>query len=124
MTNYESLEGWKKSMELVKEVYSTTKSYPKEELYGLTSQTRRAAISIPANIAEGVGRNYRKDSIQFFHVSRGSLYELDTLLNIAASLNFISKESFNGFSNKINECIKILNGLITYYEERAAGDRN
>ena len=111
-------------MELVREVYIISKSYPKEELYGLTSQTRRAAISIPANIAEGVGRNYRKDSVQFFHVSRGSLYELDTLLNIAASLNFISKESFNGFSGKINECIKILNGLITYYEERAAKDRN
>ena len=119
MTNYESLEVWKKAMELVKEVYTISKSYPKEELYALTSQTRRAAISIPANIAEGVGRNYRKDSIQFFHVSRGSLYELETLLNIAARLDFIAKQDFNGFSNKINECIKILNGLITYYEERA-----
>jgi four helix bundle protein len=117
MTTYESLEVWKKSMELVKAVYAISRSFPREELYGLTSQTRRAAISIPTNIAEGVGRNYRKDSVQFFHVSRGSLYELGTLLNIAVLLDLLSNNSFDEVSKNISECIKKLNGLIRYFEK-------
>lgn len=79
MTNYKNLEAWKKSMELVREVYILRKKYPKEEFYALTSQIKRTAISVPANIAEGSGRNYKKDTIQFLHISRGSLYELETL---------------------------------------------
>jgi four helix bundle protein len=120
MTTYESLEVWKNSMELVREVYRLTKDYPREELYSLTSQTRRSAISVPTNIAEGVGRNYRKDSVQFFHISRGSLYELETLLNIAVSLEIISASTFEEFSKKINECIRRLNGLINYFEKTAS----
>ena len=123
MTNYKNLEAWKKSMELVREVYILTKKYPKEELYALkeelyalTSQTKRAAISVPANIAEGSGRNYKKDTIQFLHISRGSLYELETLLNIAVMIDIISEEQFEPFVSKLDECLKILNGLITYYE--------
>ncbi len=65
MTNYQNLDVWKKSMQLVKNVYELVKSYPKEELFALTQQTKRAAISIPANIAEGIGRNYKKDTIHF-----------------------------------------------------------
>lgn len=80
MTNYKSLDAWKKAMELVKEVYLLTKSFPKEELYALTSQTKRAAVSISSNIAEGMGRNYKKDTIQFLHISRGSVYELETFV--------------------------------------------
>ena len=76
MATYQNLDVWKKSMELVKDIYDTVKFYPREEQYALTSQTKRAAISIPANIAEGIGRNYKKDTIQFLHISRGSLYEL------------------------------------------------
>ena len=66
-----------------KEIYKLTQLYPKEERYGLTSQTNRAAVSIPANIAEGLGRNHKKDTIQFLHISRGSAYEVETLLSIA-----------------------------------------
>ena len=73
MTSYKKLEAWKKSMNLVKEIYLITKRYPKEELYALTSQTKRSAIFIPTNIAEGSGRNYKKDPIQFLHISRGSI---------------------------------------------------
>jgi len=80
MKTYKNLDSWKKSMQLVKVIYLTVKDFPKEELYGLTSQIKRAAVSIPANIAEGIGRNYKKDTIQFLHISRGSLYELETLL--------------------------------------------
>ena len=117
MTTYESLDVWKKSMELVRKVYHLTKCYPKEELYALTSQTRRSAISVPANIAEGVGRNHRKDSIQFFHIARGSLYELGTLLKIAVLLELITPNNYDELSAKNIECLKKLNGLISYFEK-------
>ncbi len=89
MTNYKKLEVWIFSMETVKEIYKLTKSYPTEERYGLITQTNRAAVSIPANIAEGMGRNYKKDTIQFLHISRGSAYEVETLLNVAQMINII-----------------------------------
>ena len=117
MTSYKNLETWKKSMELVKSVYLIAKQYPKEEMYGLSSQTKRAAVSIPSNIAEGVGRNYKKDTIQFLHISRGSMYELETLLNIAVMNEFIPEVTYTDISNKIDECIKLVNGLIGYYEK-------
>ncbi len=116
MTNYKKLEAWKKAMEMVKAVYMLTKTFPKEEIYALTSQIKRAAISVPANIAEGSGRNYKKDTIQFLHISRGSLYELETLLNIAVMVEIISEPEFEPFTGMIDESVKILNGLINYYE--------
>lgn len=116
MTNYKNLEAWKKAMEMVKAVYMLTKTFPKEELYALTSQTKRAAISVPSNIAEGIGRNYKKDTIQFLHISRGSLYELETLLNIAVMVEIIGEQQFDLFAAMIDESVKILNGLINYYE--------
>ena len=118
MTNYKKLEAWKKSMLLVKQVYYVLKVYPKEELFALTSQTRRAAISIPANIAEGMGRNYKKDTIQFLHIARGSLYELETLLNIAVMVEILKEIDFEPFIILIDEDIKILNGLINSFENR------
>ena len=117
MITYKKLDTWKKSMELVKTVYQLVKHYPKEELYGLSSQTKRAAVSIPANIAEGVGRNYKKDTIQFLHISRGSMYELDTLLNVAVMNEFVPEIAFSEISDKIEECLKMINGLISYYEK-------
>ena len=117
MHSYKNLEAWKKSMLLVKEVYLLVKIFPKEELYGLTSQIKRAAVSIPANIAEGVGRNYKKDTIQFLHISRGSLYELETLLSVAEMIKILNTENFNSVSENINECARIINGFISYYEK-------
>ena len=117
MTSYKNLEAWKKSMLLVKEIYLLTKLFPKEELYGLTSQIKRAAVSIPCNIAEGNGRQYKKDTLQFLHISRGSIYEVETLLNIAVMVEIISEESFNNLSSATDECLRILNGLISYYEK-------
>ena len=90
MSGYKDLEAWKQSMVLVKEVYLITKSFPKEELYSLTSQCRRAAVSVPSNIAEGIGRNYKKDTVQFLHITRGSLYELETLFGIAVMIGIIT----------------------------------
>ena len=118
MTSYKKLEVWKKSMQLVKQVYLLTKKYPKEELFALTSQTKRAAVSIPSNIAEGMGRNYKKDTIQFVHIARGSLYELETLINIAVMVDIISESDFTAFPPIIDELIRIINGLINSLEQR------
>ena len=89
MAAYKNLEAWKHAMQLVKEIYILTKSFPKEEMYALSSQIKRAAVSVPSNIAEGCGRNYKKDIIQFLHIARGSLYETETQVEIALMNNFI-----------------------------------
>jgi four helix bundle protein len=119
MTSYKNLESWKKAMQIVKEVYLLCKKYPKEELYALTSQTKRAAVSVPANIAEGCGRRTKKDTTHFLYISRGSLYELETLLNIAVMIEIISEDEFNKFTPIIDENLRILNGLINRYETSA-----
>lgn len=77
-TDYTDLEVWKESRKLANHIYELTKSFPKEELYGITNQIRRCAVSVPSNIAEGCGRQTAKDTIHFLHISRGSLYELET----------------------------------------------
>ena len=104
-------------MSLVTEIYAITKFFPKEEIYGLTSQIKRAAVSIPSNIAEGIGRNYKKDTIQFLHIARGSLYEVDILFSIAINVGMISADKTEHILLLKDECIKILNGLINYYEK-------
>ena len=117
MRNYQTLDAWKISMQLVKEIYLLTKTYPKEELFALTSQTKRAAVSIPSNIAEGMGRQYKKDTIHFLHIARGSGYELETHLNIALMVNIINEQTFKTNINMIDEVIKLLNSLINYMEK-------
>lgn len=114
MANYQRLEAWKESMLLVKEIYFITRSFPKEELYGLTSQIRRAAVSIPSNIAEGMGRQYRKETIQFLHIARGSIYEIETLLNIAVMINILDSATYVGLVSKVEKTMKLLGGLINY----------
>ena len=117
MTSYKNLEAWKVSMQLVKEVYLLTKNFPKEELYALTSQMKRAAVSVPSNIAEGLGRQYKKDTLQFLHISRGSLYELETLLNIAVMIEIISEEEFNRIILSLEKSLQLLNGFINYNQK-------
>jgi four helix bundle protein len=95
MRNYQTLDVWKSAMELVKNAYLLTKNYPKEELYALSSQTKRASVSIPSNIAEGMGRQYKKDTIHFLHIARGSIYELETVLNIDVMVEIIDNKNFN-----------------------------
>ncbi|MBI4780781.1 MAG: four helix bundle protein [Oscillatoriophycideae cyanobacterium NC_groundwater_1537_Pr4_S-0.65um_50_18] len=89
LESYRDLEVWKVSMGLAKQVYQATEAMPKHEIYGLTSQIRRACVSEPANIAEGYGRNHCKEYIQFLGIANGSLKELETLLLLANSLNYI-----------------------------------
>jgi four helix bundle protein len=118
MTSYKKLDAWIFSMEMVKEIYQITKSYPKEEMFGLTSQTKRAAVSIPSNIAEGLGRNFKKDSIQFLHISRGSAYEIETLLSIAVMTNIINQEIYIHINEMLEKTIRLINGLIKYLENK------
>src|SRR5450631_4128684 len=118
MTNYKKLDAWTMSMELVKEVYRLTKTYPSEERYGLVSQTNRAVVSIPSNIAEGMGRNYTKDSIQFLHISRGSAYEVETLLSVAQMVNIIDEQTYDNVNKKLASSIRLINGFINYLEQK------
>ena len=117
MADYKNLYAWKHSMQLVKEIYILTKMFPKEEMYALSSQLKRAAVSVPSNIAEGCGRNYKKDTIQFLHIARGSLYETETQVEIAVMNNFIQESDLVSLTTIITTCMKTLNGLINYYEK-------
>jgi four helix bundle protein len=94
---HENLEAWKCSIDLVKHVYDATKAFPKEETYGLVMQMRRAAISIPSNIAEGAARSTQKEFAQFVSVARGSLSELETQMTIAVELGYL-KRSHSSFA--------------------------
>jgi four helix bundle protein len=117
MRNYQKLDVYKVSMNLVKSIYLLTKSYPREEMYILTSQTKRAAISIPLNIAEGLGRQYKKDTIQFLHVARGSVYELETVLQLAVMTEIIRESLLTQIWPILNDTLRLLNGLIKYLEK-------
>lgn len=99
-------------MALVKRIYVEARTFPKEELFGLSSQMRRSAVSIPCNIAEGQGRLSKKEFKQFVAVSRGSLLELQTQLQIAADREFISAETADSLMDMTDELLHILNGLI------------
>jgi len=106
--NFKELIMWKKGIEIVKDVYALTNRFPKEELYSLTFQTRRSAISIPSNIAEGFKRSHNKEYKQFLHITMGSLAELETQLIIAKELGFINDTELNNISEKIDHVSKMV----------------
>ena len=100
----------------MKKIYLMAKKFPESERFSLTSQLRRAAISIPSNIAEGCGRNHYKDSIQFFFIARGSLYELENQLVLASDLEFVSNSNSQEIIEQVALCKKLLNGFINYFK--------
>lgn len=110
--SFRDLLVWQKSMALVTEIYKHTKTYPKEELYGITSQIRRSAVSVPSNIAEGYGRRSTGDYTRFLQISVGSLYELDTQLEISRNLGYLAQAHFSNLSANCNEISKMLHSLI------------
>lgn len=114
MKTHKDLDVWKKAVDFVTDLYKLTQDFPKEELYGLTSQMRRAAISIPSNIAEGSARQGNKELVQFLYIALGSVVELDTQLIIARNLSYINEEEFIQFMSRLEEIGKMLNGLINY----------
>ncbi|MFZ0052879.1 MAG: four helix bundle protein [Desulfobaccales bacterium] len=111
--SYRDLVAWQKSMALVTEVYRASQKFPKEEVFGLMSQTRRAAISIPSNIAEGHARTSKKEFQYFLSNARGSLAELETHLTIAYQLTYINETAINQLLDRVGEIGRILNGLIS-----------
>lgn len=116
--NYTELDVWKSSRALVKQVYLLSASFPNEELYALTNQVRRCSVSVPSNIAEGLGRQSNKETIHFLYISKGSIYELETQLFLAFDLDYISKEELNVILEQITTCKKLLNGFINYFKSK------
>ena len=112
MTTHKDLNVWKKSMNLGVLIYKLTGQFPKEELFGLASQMRRASVSIPSNIAEGHGRNSEKELIRFLYIQLGSASELETQLLLSYKLGFLNEDSFNHLNDNNNEVIKMLTSLI------------
>ena len=116
--SYQDLIVWQKSVLLVTDIYALTKNFPQDERFGITSQLNRAAVSVPANIAEGWGREISKNYLQFLRTSRGSIMEVQTLLIISKNLNYISEEKFEVLRSKTEEVGKILQGLIKSINEK------
>lgn len=115
MKTHKDLDAWKQAIELVKEIYIATSAFPKEEVYGLTSQIRRSAVSVPSNIAEGAARNSLKEFIQFLYISLGSLSELETQWMIAKELKFTSNIEL---LEKVEKIRKIILGLIRHLKSK------
>ena len=115
--NYTELDVWIYSRELVKLVYKLTKSYPQDELYGLINQIRRSVISVPSNIAEGVGRQSNKETIHYLFIAKGSLNEVETQLYLSFDLGYISEQELKEILEKVISNKKLLNGFINYYKK-------
>lgn len=110
--SYRDLQVWQKSTDLVVEIYRITKKFPKEELFGLTSQMRRCAVSIPSNIAEGRGRGTRKDFVQFLRIAYGSGSELETQLVLAQKLCLLTQNELQTANSLLDEIMRMLNVMI------------
>lgn len=120
ISTYRDLLVWQKAMQLVNEIYALTRSFPSEEKFGLVSQMNRAAVSMPANIAEGWGRLSTRNYLQFLRISRGSLFELETLLLIARNQRFVEEVAAEVLLKKMDELSRMLAGLIKSMEAKLA----
>lgn len=108
------LDVWKEARKLVSVIYDLSRLFPDEEKYALTSQIRRAAISVPSNIAEGIGRQHITERIQYMYISRGSLYEIETQLFLALDQNYIVQQDLDTLITQITSCKKLIQGYINY----------
>lgn len=117
--SYKDLIVWQRAMELVTEIYRISKSFPKEEIFGLTSQIRRAAVSVPSNIAEGHGRMTGGEYLQALGHARGSLMEVETQMAIAMNLSFLRLDQTKTAAGKIDETGRMLNTLIASVQRRS-----
>ena len=112
MKMHKDLEVWRASIRLAKDIYELTKHYPKEELFGLVSQMRRAAVSVASNIAEGAARNGDKEFLQFLYIALGSASELDTQIEISRAITVGDSEKLKGLQESTARIMMMLNGLI------------
>ncbi len=108
---HRKLDVWKKSMEFVKDLYKATEAFPKAEIYGLTSQMRRAAISIPSNLAEGAAKKGNREFRQFLNIAQGSISELDTQIELSLMLEYLDSSIYDSLMNELNTISKMLFGL-------------
>jgi four helix bundle protein len=113
MHNFRELKVWQEAMEIAKHTYKATMTFPKSEIYALTSQMNRAAISIPSNIAEGAGRNSNKGFTQFLNIAIGSCFELETQMILAFEFSYIPKDDFDMFILNINKLERMINSLMS-----------
>jgi four helix bundle protein len=111
MNKFKELKVWQKAIQLVIKIYSHTSNFPKEEMYGIVSQIRRSAVSIPSNIAEGAGRGGKKEFSHFLDIAKGSSFELETQLIISTELGFLNKNNFEDISSELDEIQKMITGL-------------
>ncbi|MFN2514993.1 MAG: four helix bundle protein [Pyrinomonadaceae bacterium] len=118
MRPHEKLDVWKKGIDFVVAVYRATENFPKEERFGLTSQIRRAAVSIPANIAEGAGRKSYNEFAHFLSNSQGSASEVETELLIASRLSYVEESSYLALRSSLDEIGRMLTGLSRHLEKR------
>jgi four helix bundle protein len=114
--NYQELIAWQKAMDLVIEVYTISRAFPREEIYGLTSQLRRAAVSVPSNIAEGQGRRTTADFLRYLSISYGSLREVETQTIIATRLGYLTDRRSQVVLNLAAQVGRLLNGLMASLE--------
>lgn len=121
VSDYSQLETWQRAMDLAVAVHAATKSYPRDELYGLVSQTRRSAVSVPSNIAEGQGRGNRREFVRFLAVSRGSLLELETQLLLAGRFGYLDESQALKLVEQSKTVARLLNGLIRSVAPPAEG---
>jgi len=119
---YRDLVAWQRAMVLVTQVYRATEAFPRREMYGLTNQLRRAAVSVPSNIAEGKGRRSKKEYLQFLFKARGSLFEVETQLEISNNLGYIAADKFVAIQEQSGSVARVLGGLIVAVERQIADD--
>ncbi|GAB4482934.1 MAG: four helix bundle protein [Thermodesulfovibrionales bacterium] len=118
LKNYNELKVWQESFGLCKDVCRLAKSFPREEIYGLTSQMRRAAVSVPSNIAEGYGRKTTPEYVRSLYIAYGSLCELETQLLLARDMKFMEDEALSAVFNRIGDIERMLKAMMRKLEER------
>ena len=118
LQNYQDLGVWQKAMQLAEDCYTVTRRFPKEELFGLTSQIRRAAVSVPANIAEGQGRQYTKEFLNHLSIARGSLKELETHLILGQRVGLLEPSALKQLLAQADEISRMMSGLRKALQER------
>src|SRR6476619_1402493 len=118
MGDFRKLLIWQKSMLLVTKIYTTTSKFPKEEIFGITSQIRKCAVSVPSNIAEGFGRDSDKEYLRYLNISMGSLFEMQTQIEIIKNIGYLTQEEFNTIYEDSREIERMLVSFMNKIKER------
>ena len=115
---HKKLKAWQLAMDIAVDIYRSSENFPSEERFGLTSQMRRSAVSVPSNLAEGAARQTKKEFTNFLHIAQGSLSELDTQLELAKRLEYIDQNSWKALDDKLIEEDKVISGLIRSQKQK------